>query len=184
MYTEVLSCENVDEYYNAMDDDINNFMRRDTWDIVSSKSVSDQNMIPGTWYLKWKKKPDWTIRKFKVRYCMRGDVYKRLPPETLHFYSTVTQWTKVRLMLILQCIIGLQHQSIDLTGRYYKWVAILHLTSQVFQEWWGTMWCCYNVKEKPIWPRWSRTPLVWKVSKYVFRSRFFGNQGGSVPVHV
>ena len=33
-------------------------------------------------------------------------------PEPLNSYSPVVQWTTVRLMLILQCIIGLHSQSI------------------------------------------------------------------------
>ena len=39
-------------------------------------------------------------------------------PETLHSYSPVLQWATVRLMLILQCILGLQSQSIDFTNAF------------------------------------------------------------------
>ena len=64
---EALSGENSEEYFKAMDDEIQSLMRRDTWEIVSRKSVADHDVIPGTWYFKCKKKPDWTIRKFKAR---------------------------------------------------------------------------------------------------------------------
>ena len=33
-------------------------MRRDTWEIVSRKSVDDHNVLPGTWSFKFKRKPD------------------------------------------------------------------------------------------------------------------------------
>ena len=62
--------------------------------------------------------PDWTIRKSKARYCVRGDVQKRLSTEPLKSYSPVVQWATVRLMLILQCIIGLKSQSIDFTNAF------------------------------------------------------------------
>ena len=65
-----------------------------------------------------RKKPDWTIRKFKARYCVRGDIQKRLSPKPLNSYSPVVQWATVRLMLILQCILGLQSQSIDFTNSF------------------------------------------------------------------
>ena len=89
-------------------------MRTDTWEIVSRKLVADHNVIPGTCSFKCKKKPGRTIRKFKARYCVRGGVQKRLYPKPLNSYSPVVQSATVRLMLILQCILGLKSQSIDL----------------------------------------------------------------------
>ena len=59
-----------------------------------------------------RKKPDWTIRKIKARYCVRGDTQKRLSPTPPNSYYPVVQWATVRLMLILQCILGLKSQSI------------------------------------------------------------------------
>ena len=44
---------------------------------------------------------------------MRGDVKKRLSPKPPNSYYPVVQWATVRLMLIFQCILGLQSPSID-----------------------------------------------------------------------
>ena len=99
-YMEALSGKKLEEYFKAMDDEIQSLMRRDTWEIVSSKSVADHNVLPGTLSFKCKRKPDWTIRKFKARYCVRGDIQKRMSPKPLNLYSTVVQWSTVRLMLI------------------------------------------------------------------------------------
>ena len=52
------SNENTDEYFKAMDDEIQSLMRRYTWEIVSRKSVSDHNMLPGIWSLKFNRKSD------------------------------------------------------------------------------------------------------------------------------
>ena len=57
-YMEALSGENSEEYFKAMDDEIQSLMRRDTLEIVSRKSVDDHNMLPGTWSLKCKRKSD------------------------------------------------------------------------------------------------------------------------------
>ena len=65
-----------------------------------------------------KRKPDWTIRKFKARYCVRGGFQKRLSPESLDLYYPLVQWVIVILMLILQCILGFQSQSIDFTNAF------------------------------------------------------------------
>ena len=115
---EALSGENLEEYFMAMDDEIQSIMRRDTWEIVLRKSVADHNVLPGTWSFKCKRKPDWTIRKFKARYCVRGDIQNILFPKPLNSYSPVVQWATVRLILILQCILGLQSQSIDFTNAF------------------------------------------------------------------
>ena len=75
-------------------------------------------MLIGTWSFKFKSKPDWTIRKFKARYCVRGDIQKRLSPSPLNSYYPVGKWAKVRLVLILQCILDFQSQSIDFTNAF------------------------------------------------------------------
>ena len=51
-YMEALSGENTDKYFKAMCDEIQGLMRRDTWEIISRKSVADQNLIPETWSFK------------------------------------------------------------------------------------------------------------------------------------
>ena len=56
------------------------------------------------------------------------------------------------------------------SGRYYKWGPILHWTSQGFQEWQRTMWCCSKVKENTIWSIKNRMLLVWKVAKWFVKS--------------
>ena len=55
---DINSNEKTAEYFKATDDEIQSLMRRDTWEIVSRKQVADHNMLPGTWYLKCKRKSD------------------------------------------------------------------------------------------------------------------------------
>ena len=95
-------------------------MGRETWEIVSRKKVSDHNVIPVTCTFKFKRKHNCTIRKFKSRYCVRGDFQKILSPEPFKLYSPVVQWATVRLMLIFQCIIVLQSQCIDFKSAFSK----------------------------------------------------------------
>ena len=80
-YMEALSGKNLEEYFKAMDDEIQSLMRRDTWEIVLRKSIADHNVLPGTWSFKCNSKPDWMINKFKAQYCVRGYIQKILSPE-------------------------------------------------------------------------------------------------------
>ena len=117
-YMEALSGESAEEYFKAVDDEIQSLIRRDTWEIVLRKLISDPNVIMGTCSFKCNRKPGCKIRKFKARYCVRGDVQKRLSPKPLNSYYPVVQGATVRLMLILQCILVFQSQSIDFTNAF------------------------------------------------------------------
>ena len=57
-YMEALSGKNLEEYFKAMDDEIQSLMKRDTWEIFLRKSIADHNVLTGTWSFKCKKKPD------------------------------------------------------------------------------------------------------------------------------
>ena len=67
---------------------------------------------------KCKRKTDWKIRKFKAQYCVRGDFQKILSPKPPNLYYPVVQWATVRLLFILQCIIGFHSQIIDFTNSF------------------------------------------------------------------
>ena len=47
-YMEALSGKNPEEYFKAMDDEIQSLTRRELWEIVLRKSVADHNVLPGT----------------------------------------------------------------------------------------------------------------------------------------
>ena len=81
-------------------------------------SIADHYLTPRTRYFKCKSKSDWTIRKFKSQYFIIRDIQKRMYPKPLNSYYPVLQWSTVRLMLILQCIIFLKSQSTDFTNDF------------------------------------------------------------------
>ena len=67
---------------------------------------------------KYKRKPDWTINKFKAQYCERGGFQKIMSPEPLNSYSPVVWWDTVRSMLIFQFLLDLKSHSIDFTNGF------------------------------------------------------------------
>ena len=115
-----LSGKHADEYCKAMDDKIHGIIRSYTREIIPREPLDDQNVFPGTWSFKCKRKPDWTIRKFNAQYYVRGDVQNRLTTKPLNSYDPVFYWETVKLMLILQCFIGLKSQSIDFKSAFAK----------------------------------------------------------------
>ena len=91
----------ADDYWKAAEAEIMTLESKDSWTVV--ERTDDMNVLPSTWAFKLKRFPDGTVKKFKGRFCARGD--KQI--EGIDFfetYSPVVQWTTIRLMLILECV--------------------------------------------------------------------------------
>ncbi len=74
----------------------------------------DHHVITSTWALKCNRYPDGLIKKFKARFCARGDQQI----EGIDFFETyapVVQWTTIRLMFILEILLGLKLKQGDIT---------------------------------------------------------------------
>ncbi|KAL7460733.1 hypothetical protein ACHAXS_001177 [Conticribra weissflogii] len=84
----------------------------DAWEVV--ERTNNMNVLPSTWAFKCKRFPDRLIKKFKARFCARGD--KQI--EGIDYFETfapVVQWITVRLMLILECLLDLVSKQGDVT---------------------------------------------------------------------
>ena len=58
-------------YWEAMKVEIATLTKLQAWEIVPQ--TSDMNILDSTWAFKSKRYPDGKIRKFKARFCCRGD---------------------------------------------------------------------------------------------------------------
>jgi hypothetical protein len=88
---------------------------KDAWDVVDREEW--MKVLPTTWAFKCKRYPDGRIRKFKARFCARGD----RQVEGVDFFDTfapVVNWTSVRLLLILSAILGLSTKQVDYTAAF------------------------------------------------------------------
>ena len=110
----------ADEFTQAMGIEIAALEKGDTWTPMLRSSVPrGTNVLPGTWALKIKRYPDGRVRKFKGRYCVRGD--KQIKgvdyDET---YAPVVAWTTVRMMLVMAATLGLKTTQIDFTNAFVQ----------------------------------------------------------------
>jgi hypothetical protein len=86
----------------------------DAWSVVdrNDSEGAPHHVIPSTWAFKCKRYPDGRIKKFKARFCARGD--KQLGG--IDFFENdapVIQWTTIRLMFILEILLGLKSKQGD-----------------------------------------------------------------------
>jgi transposase InsO family protein len=99
----------------------------DCWELVPR--TEDMNVLPSTWAFKCKRFPDGRVKKFKARFCARGDRQK----EGIDYFETwspVVQWTTVRIMLIFSCILWLKSVQADITAAFVH--ATLPETEEVY----------------------------------------------------
>jgi hypothetical protein len=81
----------------------------DAWSVIDR---DNHHVIVSTWAFKCKRYPDGLIKKFKARFCAQGD--QQL--EGIDFFETyapVVQWTTIRLMFILEILLGLKSKQGD-----------------------------------------------------------------------
>ena len=105
----------ADDYWKAAVTEIETLESMRAWDIVDRKD--DMNIIDSTWAFKLKRYPDGLIKKFKARFCARGDQQIE-GVDFFETYAPVVQWTTVRLMLILEVLLDLKSKQGDVTAAF------------------------------------------------------------------
>ena len=96
------------EFWEAALAKIKTLEDMDSWDVVDR--TNDMNVLASIWAFKIKRFPDGLIKKFKARFCARGD--QQL--EGINFFKTyapVVQWTTVWLLLILEVLLKLKSKQ-------------------------------------------------------------------------
>jgi Reverse transcriptase (RNA-dependent DNA polymerase) len=112
-FYQAMNGPDAEGYIQAMDDEYNSL---DPWEEVPRSEAIEKaaNILPSTWAFKCKRFPDGRIKKFKARWCIRGD--RQI--EGVDFFETyapVVSWSTVRLLLISSIVLGLATTQVDYT---------------------------------------------------------------------
>ena len=102
----------AEEYWEAAETEIKMLEGIKAWEVVDQDQA--ENILPSTWVFKCKRFPDGTVKKFKARFCARGDRQN----EGIDYnetYAPVAQWTTVCIMLILEILKGLVSKQGEVT---------------------------------------------------------------------
>jgi len=86
-----------------------------TWEEVPASEATSR-ILPGTWVFRVKRKPDGEIKKFKSRYCCRGD----LEEGSFDTYAPVVAFSTVRLFLVLSLLLQWPTCSIDFSNAFVQ----------------------------------------------------------------
>ncbi len=96
------------------------------WEVLEYDSKTMPNVIQLTWAFKCKRFPDGLIKKFKARFCARGDMQLE-GVEFFKTYAPVVQWRTIWLMFILEVLLGLKSKQGDVTCAFLHAMLILNL---------------------------------------------------------
>ena len=105
----------ADEYWEAAVTEIETLEFMKAWEVVEQQD--DMNVFRSTWVFKLKRYPDGLIKRFKARFCARSDMQL----EGIDFFKTyapVVQWTTVRLMLMMEVLLGFKSKQGDVTAAF------------------------------------------------------------------
>ena len=111
-WDEAMNGEDAADFWEAARVEIETLEAMDAWEVVDKPT--DRKVLPSLWAFKKKRNPDGLIRKFKARFTARGD--KQV--EGVDFTDTwapVVAWSTIRLMFIMQCVLGLESASADVS---------------------------------------------------------------------
>ena len=104
-----------DQFADAAREEIKTLEDIDAWDKI--KREKWMNVLKSTWAFKVKRFPNGLIRKFKGRFCVRGDMQL----EGVDFEETfapVVNWVTVRTLLVLSQTLSLATAQIDYTAAF------------------------------------------------------------------
>ena len=107
-------------WLQAMKSELDNLRKRCTWTVVQKaeigKSLPAGQIVPVTWALKIKRHDDMSFRKYKGRFCVRGDLQRQ--HSDVESFAPVISWHTIRLMLTLSCFLGLHTTCVDFSNAF------------------------------------------------------------------
>ena len=114
-YTQAMNSPEQDKWYESMVVEYETLLKIKAWTLV--KRTSEMSVLPMTWAFKLKRYPDGLAKKYKARFCVRGD----RQVEGVDYFETwapVVTWTTVRSMMILAANKQLCSAQADITAAF------------------------------------------------------------------
>ena len=103
-----------------MGKEIEELENHNTWEVLERSSIPEgANILPSTWAFKIKRTPSGEVRKFKARFCVRGD--KQIEGvDFFESYAPVVSWSTVRMLLCLTMQMGWETRQVDFSNAFVQ----------------------------------------------------------------
>ena len=114
-FDEAMQSEYKEEFIATANKEIRELEQHNTWKEVPINSVTD-SIIPNTWVFTIKRRPDGSIKKFKARLCLRGDLQKG----QFESYAPVAAFSSLRILLITALMFKWKTCCIDFVNAFVQ----------------------------------------------------------------
>ena len=114
-FDQAMASEHKQKFIEAAEEEIRALEEFGCWDEIPLHKATTK-VLPGTWAFRIKRAPDGTLKKFKGRYCIRGD----LQEGEFKTYSPVVQLSSVRLFLAWALLLRWVTCSIDFNNAFIQ----------------------------------------------------------------
>jgi hypothetical protein len=114
-FEEAMADADFAKWMEAADLEIHSLESKGTW-IEVPLDQAQTKILPGTWVFHRKRSPDGIVKKFKARYCVRGD----LQEGDFETFAPVVAWSTVHLFLVLTMMLGWNTCSIDFSNAFVQ----------------------------------------------------------------
>jgi len=105
-----------EEFLKAAQVEVDALVEKDTW-YEEHKSLATTKIIPSQWVFRIKRTPDGSIKKFKARLVLRGDLQEDDGKDN---YSPVAAWSTVRTFLSITVMLGWITTTIDFSNAFVQ----------------------------------------------------------------
>ena len=110
-----MNSENRNKWIEAACSEIRSLEKLDCWVEIDIDQATTK-ILPGTWVFREKRALDGTFKKFKARYCIRGD----LQEGSFDTYAHIVQFSSIRLFLVWSIMFGWYTCSIDFSNAFIQ----------------------------------------------------------------
>ena len=114
-WKEALRSEHASEWYQAAQIEVETLEKMKCWEVVDR--LPSMKVLGSTWALRLKRYPDGQVKKFKARFCARGD-QQVTGVDVFETWAPVAQLTTIQMMLILEVLLGLCSKQGDVTAAF------------------------------------------------------------------
>ncbi|GKY94961.1 hypothetical protein MPSEU_000460700 [Mayamaea pseudoterrestris] len=105
----------VSKWLEAAAEEIRVLESKGTWEEVP-KSQAKGRILPGTWVFRRKRTPDGSIKKYKGRYCVRGDLQEGV----FETFAPVIAWSTIRVLLVIALTLDWHTCSVDFASAFVQ----------------------------------------------------------------
>ena len=107
-----------EEFIKGMEHEVSQLEKKGTWIEVDRSSLPQgSNVIKSTWAFKIARLPDGSVKKFRSRFCVRGDTQIE-GVDVFETYAPVVQWSTIRMCLAIANQRNLKTRAVDISNAF------------------------------------------------------------------